>query len=269
MDKKDVLVSIVMPNYNGEKYISETVESVLAQTHGKWELLIIDDCSKDTSLDIIKQYAEKDERIQLIALDKNAGVAHARNIGIEKAQGKYIALLDSDDVWAVDKLERQVALLEESDAQLAYCSYDFIDEKGNSIKKPFKVPPKTSFDDMLGCNVISCSTAMIATEYLKQHLFKEEYYHEDYVLWMELLKLPLKNVGDEKVLMHYRQSTNSRSHKKGNAAKERWKIYRDVLHLPFLKSCGAFVSYAINGVLKYYIVLPKNEDVNKKENGND
>lgn len=246
-----VLVSIIVPNYNSEKYIKETLDSVLAQTYQDWEMLVIDDCSSDGSVDIIRAYAEKDSRIQLILREKNTGVANVRNAGLELAKGKYIALLDSDDVWTEDKLERQVALLEETGAEIGYCSYDFIDENSQPMGKAFKVPEKTNFKKMLVSNVVSCSTAMIQAELLKAHPFNPDYYHEDYVLWMELMRIPVQAVGDTKVLMHYRQSANSRSHKKGNAAKHRWIIYRKVLKLSWVRSVWVFIRYAIKGVLKY------------------
>lgn len=247
----EALVSIIVPNYNSEKFIKETLDSVLAQTYQNWEMFVVDDCSTDGSVEIIRSYAEKDARIRLVLREKNSGVANVRNAGIQLANGEYIALLDSDDVWTADKLARQVSLLQETGADLAYCSYDFIDENSTPLNKTFKVPEKTNFKKMLAKNVVSCSTAMITTDVLKAHPFNPEYYHEDYVLWMELMKIPVAAVGDSKVLMHYRQSANSRSHKKGNAAKHRWIIYRKVLKLSWIRSAWAFVRYAINGVLKY------------------
>ncbi|MBQ8394884.1 MAG: glycosyltransferase family 2 protein [Clostridia bacterium] len=246
-----VLVSIIVPNYNSEKYIKETLDSVLAQTYQDWEMLVIDDCSSDGSVDIIRAYAEKDSRIQLILREKNTGVANVRNAGLELAKGKYIALLDSDDVWTEDKLERQVALLEETGAEIAYSAYDFIDENSQPMGKTFKVPEKTNFKKMLACNVIGCSAAIVRADIFKEHPFNPDYYHEDYVLWMELLRLPVKAVGDKKVLMHYRRIATSRSYKKGNAAKQRWAVYRKVLKLSWFSASWAFIRYAVNGVLKY------------------
>lgn len=248
-----MLVSVVIPVYNAERFIGQTIESVQAQTYQEWELIIVDDCSSDHSWKIVQSYVRKDSRIKTIKLEKNSGVAIARNSGIKQAKGKYIALLDSDDIWLEDKLERQVALAEKRTASIVYCSYDFIDEKGEQIKKPFIVPEVTSYKSMLSSSVISCSTALIDSDLLKQHLFNPGFYHEDYVLWMELLKLPgIKAVGDTKVMAHYRQLSGSRSKNKGNAAKERWNTYRKALGLNLFLSTVAFVQYAVKGVLKYY-----------------
>lgn len=245
------LVSIIVPNYNSEKFIKETLDSVLAQTYQNWETFVIDDCSTDGSVDIIRGYAEKDARIHLVLREKNSGVANVRNAGIQLANGEYIALLDSDDLWMADKLERQVALLKEKGADLAYCAYDFIDENSQPMGKTFKVPEKTNFKKMLGKNVIGCSTVIMKAELFKTNPFKPEFYHEDYVLWMELLRIPITAVGDKQVLMHYRRIATSRSYKKGNAAKQRWAVYRKVLKLSWFRSVWSFIRYAINGVLKY------------------
>lgn len=244
------LVSVVMPNYNGARFVEQAIESVLAQTYQNFEIIVVDDCSTDNSADMIKKKCAGDIRLHLVTLDKNKGVANARNVGIKEARGEYIALLDNDDLWENDKLERQVAAAEQG-ADIVYCSYDFIDEDNNTIKRAFIVPERTDFDSMLSSNVISCSTGFFKAELLKEHPFCAEYYHEDYVLWMELLRLPIKAVGDQKVLMHYRQVKGSRSNKKGNAAKERWNIYRRALGMSFLSSANAFLRYAINGLRKY------------------
>ena len=96
-------VSVITPMYNCEKFISETIESVLNQTYTNWEMIIIDDCSTDKSKQIVKQYIERDKRIRLIALNENSGAAVARNKGIEVSSGRFIAFLDGDDLWEPNK----------------------------------------------------------------------------------------------------------------------------------------------------------------------
>ena len=250
--KNSILISIVMPNYNGRRFVEQAIDSVLNQTYQNFELIVVDDCSNDDSLSLIEHKAQSDNRIRVIALEHNAGVANARNVGIKEAKGEYIALLDNDDLWTEDKLERQLALAQKG-ADIVYCSYDFIDEENNSIKKPFIVSQETNFNKMLASSVISCSTSFIKTELMQAHPFNSDFYHEDYVLWMELLRVCPTAYGDQKVLMHYRQVTGSRSNKKGNAAKERWNTYRKALKLNTVTSAWAFVRYAVNGVMKYYL----------------
>lgn len=246
-------VSVVMPAYNAERTISEAIESVLQQTYQDFELIVVDDASTDRTLQIAVDYGKKNSKIRVLENMSNFGVAVTRNHGIEKARGKYIALLDSDDLWEPDKLERQLALGKREQAEIVYCSYDFIDESGQTIKEPFIVPETTDFGHMLTKSVISCSTALITARLLKENPFEPNIYHEDYALWMHLLSAPVKAVGDQKVLMHYRQVSGSRNKKKLRAAKERWRIYRDYLNLGRLQSMAVFAAYAANSVRKYML----------------
>lgn len=246
------LVSVVMPNYNGERFVEDAIKSVLSQTYDNIEIIVVDDCSRDNSPEIIEKIAKQDERVHLFRNKTNCGVSQTRNRGIQLASGRYIALLDNDDLWEKDKVERQLHLASKG-YKIVYCSYDFIDENGNAIKKPFIVPPSTNFNKMLSSSVISCSSAFIEAQLLKEHLFRTDFYHEDYLLWMELLQVVDRAVGDQKVLMHYRQVAGSRSSSKRQVAKERWRIYREALKLNPLISCMAFVRYAIKGILKYYL----------------
>jgi glycosyltransferase involved in cell wall biosynthesis len=251
-DKK-ILVSVVMPVYNCERYISKSIESVIGQTYTNWELIVVNDSSIDASASIAQEIAKRDSRIRVVHQVPNAGVAQARNLGILESKGEYIAFLDSDDIWDPTKIDKQLALLLQKKAQIAYASYDFIDENDVSIKKPFVVEPETNYKKMLARNEIGCSTVLVDAQMLKKHTFRKEYYHEDYVLWMELLSIPVKAVGVSEVLVHYRVISTSRSYNKRNAAKHRWIIYRKALNLSFLHSLWAFLRYAIYAIKKHYI----------------
>lgn len=246
------LISVVLPNYNGARFVEKAINSVTQQTYKTLEVIVVDDCSSDDSPTLIRELAKKDDRIRLIEKTKNEGVAIARNTGIQMAKGDYIALLDNDDTWEPDKLDRQLKLAKQG-ADIVFCSYDFIDENEKVIKRPFIVPTEATFRSMLTSCVISCSTAFIKSELLKEHPFKSDYYHEDYALWMELLNLPIVAKGDQKVLMHYRQITGSRSSKKRNAAKERWIIFRKDLKLDIFTSAISFLLYSVKGIIKYYL----------------
>ena len=249
----DNLVSIVMPAYNCERYISRAIESVICQTYTNWELIVVNDNSPDRSADIAQEYAKNDSRVRVLHQIPNAGCAQSRNLGIAEANGQYIAFLDSDDVWIPTKLEKQISILKEKSAQIVYSSYDFIDENDKEIKKPFIVDVETDYKKMLARNEIGCSTALVVADLLHKHPFRKEYYHEDYVLWMELLALPVTAVGVEEVLTHYRVISTSRSFNKKNAAKYRWKIYRSALNLSFFESVYYFSKYAFNSVKKHYL----------------
>ena len=128
---EDVLVSIIMPSYNAEKLIGRTIESVLSQSYVNWELLAIDDCSKDSTRDVVNDFVKHDSRIRLIALDKNNGAPAApRNIGVREAKGEWVAFLDADDIWHPKKLMLQMEAMQRTDS--IFCStqmLDFTDDK--------------------------------------------------------------------------------------------------------------------------------------------
>lgn len=245
-------VSIILPVYNAEKSIRNTLDSALAQTLRDFELIVIDDCSTDRSMEIVGGYARQDPRIYVLQNSENHGVAYCRNWGIREAAGKYVAFLDSDDIWAEDKLERQVSLLERTGAQLTCASYDFIDEDGRSILRPHLVPEKIDFYSILRENIILVSTVCADAALLKEHPFQSKYYHEDLVLWLDLLRIPIRVVTDAAVVTHYRLIRGSRSHNKIHAAKQRWRIYREHLEMDLFRCCFYFVCYTLNGIKKYY-----------------
>lgn len=244
------LVSVIMPAYNAEKYIEAAINSVLSQTYTKWELLILDDCSTDSTTDIVAQFANLDARIRLICNHSNEGVARMRNRGLDIAQGEWIALLDSDDVWHAEKLEKQLNKAKESGAEIIYCPYSLIDENSEHLSD-FVVPGSTSYDDMLKESVLSCSTVLMRRSILLHHRFLAEYYHEDYAFWLELLRQGYRAVATEEILADYRVVKGSRSNNKLKSAKNRWLIYRKVERLSLIKSIKVFIAYAYKGIAKY------------------
>lgn len=246
------LVSIVMPVYNGEKYIVEALESVINQSYDDWELIIVNDCSTDSTGKVLADFAENDLRIRVIENKTNCGAAKSRNAAISESKGQYIAFIDSDDIWHEDKLEKQIAQATEANADILFCSYSLMSANGKNYKD-FIAPPKTDFEKMLRENVIGCSTAVVRAELLKEHAFREDYYHEDYLLWLELLREGNIASGISDVLVDYRVSDTSRSGNKFHSAKERWKIYRNALKMDTFESCVCFLSYANNGVKKYFL----------------
>lgn len=242
------LVSVIMPAYNAEKYIAEAIQSVISQTYTNWELFVLDDCSTDGTAEIAEGFANADSRIHLLQNPQNMGVAKTRNRGFDIAKGEWIALLDSDDVWHVDKLEKQLALAPRGD--ILYCSYALMDENGRHLSD-FIVPEATDYEAMLWESVLSCSTVLLRRSILAGHRFSAEYYHEDYVFWIELLKAGYRAVACPEVLVDYRLVKGSRSSDKRNAAKNRWLVYRRVEKLSFWKSAFVFAAYACNALRKH------------------
>lgn len=245
------LVSVVMPAYNAEAFIEEAIQSVLNQTIKNLELIIIEDHSPDGTKAAASAMAQTDERIRLFCNARNMGVAESRNRGIDNSRGEYIAFLDSDDIWHPDKLEKQLKLIEEKNADIAYCGYSIVNERGEKICADFTVPEEISFKTMLVKNVFSCSTVLLRKSILDVHRFRSDFYHEDFVLWLELLRDGNRAVGIPQALADYRQSENSRSGNKFKAAAERWKVYRKFLGYGIVKSTFITIRYAVLGLIKY------------------
>ena len=252
MDLKQPLVSVIMPAYNAEKYIEKAIMSVVNQTYTNWELIVIDDGSKDSTSEIVEKLVKKDERIAFFANEKNMGVARTRNRGFDLAKGEYVALLDSDDIWQEEKLEKQLALVDSTDADIVYTAYGIVDVEGKKYKEDYLVPSQTDFEKMLGENHIGCSTVMLKKSVTEKYRFNENFYHEDYVLWMQLLKDGYKACGLTEVLVQYRFYPGSRAANKFKSAQKRWIIYREYLDLPFVKSVVCLVKYILAGIKKYF-----------------
>ena len=243
-------VTIIMPSYDSEKFIIESVESVLAQTYSNWELIIVDDCSPDDSNKIITKYVDSDCRIKLIKLQKNSGPAIARNMAIETANGRYIAFLDSDDVWLPNKLETQINFMHDNDLAFTYSSYGLVGEDNEHLGV-FITKDKISYFDMLKTCSVGCLTAIYDTEKIGKQYMPLILKRQDYGLWLKILKLIGETKGILEPLATYRIRKNSVSSNKVKAAKYQWKIYREIEKLSFLKSLYYFAFYAYNGIIKY------------------
>ena len=248
----DIKCSVIIPMYNCERFIEETVESVLKQTIKEIEIILIDDCSTDKSFDLIKKISDKDKRVKVYKNEENYGVALTRNKGIDLSSGKYIALLDSDDVWMPDKLEKQLNDIKVKDCQISYCSYGFIDRDGNNLGYDFIVPSSVNLTKILSKSVISCSTVIAERELFLKHKFNAEYYHEDFVLWIDMLRECKISFGQTEILAKLRIMKGSRSGDKANSAKQRWIVYRKYLNLNMLSSIYHFLIYILLGIKKYW-----------------
>ena len=252
IDAACVTVSIVMPAYNAEAYIEAAIRSVMSQTFENWELIVIDDGSQDATVDIVRRLAREDSRITFLQNENNMGVSKTRNRGMDLAGDNYVAFLDSDDVWHPEKLEVQLARLKQTGADFAYCSYAIVNAQGVKVKPDYSVPEKIAFRDLLMENVIGCSTVMLAPHIANKYRFGSAFYHEDYVLWTQLLKDGYQACGNTEVLVDWRFIENSRSYDKRKAAVNRWRIYRKCLNLSLGQSVWAFSGYAAAGLKKYF-----------------
>ncbi len=223
MQYQDGLVSVIIPVYNAEKYIDKTIQSVLAQTYKDYEIVLINDCSKDNSLKKIETYAENNTCIKVYTLEQNSGAAVARNYGLEMAQGRYIAFLDSDDAWSGDKLERQLEFMKEKDAAFVYCSYDMVDAEGTLIKKPIKIKKCTKYKDLLTKTLISTPTVLIDRYKTGDILMPLRRTGQDYAFWLQLLR-KYDAYGMEEAFAHVCRRSDSLSKNKLQNIRDVWEV---------------------------------------------
>lgn len=224
------LVSIITPCYNGERYINETIDSVLNQTYKNFEMIIIDDGSKDNSSEIIKRYQLKDSRIKFLQ-QANAGSAAARNNGIRHAKGRYIALLDADDIWKKNFLKEQINFMQQKNTVCVYSSYDRIDENSKVIQHTTKAKPFITKKDMKVMNQIGCLTGLYDSSKFGKIFLKEELnsIRDDYAYWFDIVSLENKAYGNQKSLAKYRVLSNSTTGNKKKLIKKQYDFYRKYL----------------------------------------
>ncbi len=227
-------ISIITPMYNSESFVGDTISSVIDQDYKDWELLIIDDCSKDRSAEIVKEFCLKDERVKYFKTDYASGSPTApRNMGIEIASGRYIAFLDSDDLWNSEKLTKQLELFSYQNVAIVYSDYEKISEEGISANRIISAPKEVSYKDLLKGNIIACSTCIYDTQKVGKNYFLKQG-HEDYALWLSILKKGFIGKNCNYLSMKYRVRKSSISSNKFKAILWIWNIYRnnEKLNLP-------------------------------------
>ena len=245
-------ISIITPVFESELFIKLTIESVLNQTYQNWELIIIDDASSDGSVKIAESFATKDERINLIKLDSNKGPAAARNRGIKEASGRYIAFLDSDDLWHKDKLEKQIIFMQKNEYAFTFTGYEKIDDKGKKIGNILPFKGQVAYCDLLKSNHIGCLTAMIDLKILGYKIYMPDIKkRQDQGLWLEILKEIDKAYCLNKVLGKYRIRKDSISINKIANIKFQWQLYRELEKLSIIQSFYYMLWYAFYGIRKY------------------
>ena len=243
------LVSIVVPVYNSEKFILDTINTVEKQSYKNWELIFVDDCSKDNSTKIIKELIKNNNKIKLIELKKNSGAATARNVGIDESKGSYIAFLDSDDLWKKEKLENQLAFIKENGCAFSFTGYEFADEYGLGNGKVVKVPFKMNYKKALKNTTIFTSTVMFDLEKISKDQIKfENIKSEDTATWWKVLKSGYVAYGLNENLTYYRRTSGTLSSNKFEAIKRIWNLYRKQEKLNIFVSFYNFCFYAFNAV---------------------
>ena len=244
------LVSVIMPCYNMEKYISETIQSVQRQTYPHWELLIVDDASNDRTPDIVQGFCEQDGRIHFIVKPKHSGIADTRNQCLAMAQGRYLAFLDSDDIWHPDKLQVQLEFMTKNGIGFSYSSYDCLDENGNPLKKTIKTVGILDYESYLRNTIIGCSTVMLDKSIVGEVFVPNFRTSEDAATWLNILKKGHLAYAIDTPLVSYKIRRQSASSNKLKASVDLWKVYRCQEKLALPKALGCFSCYAFNAIKK-------------------
>jgi teichuronic acid biosynthesis glycosyltransferase TuaG len=243
------LVSVITAAFNAENFIAETIASVQAQSLTDWEMLVADDASSDRTAAIVRDLAAADPRIRLIGLAENGGVARARNAALAAARGRFIAFLDSDDLWLPQKLERQTRFMFERDAAVSYTGFRRIDEAGGSTGRLVRVPARLTYRQLLKNTAIATLTGMVDTAKTGP-LRMTEARRDDYILWLSILKRGFIAHGLQEDLARYRVVTGSLSSKPKRSAAWVWNVYRDVEKLALPHAAWCMAHYGARAVLK-------------------
>ncbi len=248
------LVSIVTPVYQCEDLVARTIESVLAQTYEDWEMLLIDDCSTDGSAAIVRAYAEKDSRICYEKLSVNSGAAVARNTAIGKARGRYIAFLDSDDLWVPDKLLKQVTFMRERDAAFTYTDYAFINNADEVTRERIACDDFVDYDRLIRGSIIMCSSVMLDREKVGEFTMPNIRSGQDYATWTMLMRtrgITAYNVGE--ILARYRRDGASLSSNKIRAFRRTWGVNRRLEKMSFWKCLSCISVYSYHWLVRNFI----------------
>lgn len=246
------LVTVIMPAYNSEAHIAESIASVEAQTLGDWELCVTDDCSTDRTRDIVRMMVEDNARIRLFEQETNQGAAPARNRSLDAARGRFIGYLDADDIWLPNKLERQVSFMEERGCGFSCASYEVIDENCEAMGRAVTMPERSDCWGFLSNNYLQTVGIMADLEKVDRSLLHmpDMRRRQDAATWLQVLKAGHDCYGISEVLCQYRRTSGSLSSNKVKAVKDTWYFYRHVAGLSLPKACYCFVRYAALAVWK-------------------
>lgn len=253
LQQKGEKISIVVPVYQAADYIAQTIAMVQNQTYTDWELILVEDCSKDGSAAVIEKELRKydDSRICLIRQKENGGAARARNTGVDAAQGRYLAYLDADDVWLPDKLSRELAFLKKKQAGFVFTAYEFGDADAKGTGKIVHVPEALNYRQALSRTVIFTSTVLFDLERVPKELVKmPEVKSEDTAAWWCILKNGHTAYGMDEVTTIYRRPVKSLSSNKWEAVKRIWALYRKQERLSLFNSIRCFCGWAVRATLR-------------------
>lgn len=243
------LVSIITPSFNSEKFIRETIKSIQNQTYSNWEMIIVDDCSTDNTFSIIKEMALNDNRIRFFRLEKNSGTGIARNSALSKSKGKYIAFVDSDDLWKPTKLEKQIDFLLIYKLPFTFSFYECIDEEGTSINKRVEAPRNLSYLQLFFCNYIGNLTGIYDVDYFGKIAISSTRKRQDWMMWLTVLQKIKTAQPIPESLAYYRIRDNSISASKIDLLKHNFAVYRRFHGFNFLVSLVCMIGFLFTQLL--------------------
>ncbi|HJS00141.1 MAG TPA: glycosyltransferase family 2 protein [Flavobacterium sp.] len=219
------LVSVIIPTFNSEKYISDTIISVQNQTYQNWEIILVDDGSTDETKNIITSFLT-DKRIQFYPLENNSGTGVARNLGVLKASGRYISFLDADDLWKAEKLQKQINFMKTNNLPFTFSFYDCIDEQGNSLNRRIEAPRNLSYRQLFFCNYVGNLTGIYDVDYFGKISISKIRKRQDWMHWLTILKKIKTAKPVPESLALYRIRDNSLSTSKTALIKYNFAVYR-------------------------------------------
>lgn len=245
----NLLVSVIMPAYNAERFILDSIDSVLCQTHVNFELIIVDDCSKDRTYDFAISMSKNDTRIRVFRNAVNLGSAASRNFAINHSKGRFVAFLDADDQWFSNKLSVALEFMSANDLPFFYSAYNVIDVDGQFVRS-IGVPRSIKYTDLLKTCYIGCLTAVYDKNYFGVALMPDIRLRQDYGLWLSLLARVNEFRGLNIPLASYRFYSYSLSANKIRASLYTWYLFRDFVNLSFVRRCFYFSNYAIRHLIR-------------------
>ena len=264
MGHVDYMASIIVPCYNSERFIGDCISSIKSQTYQNWECIIIDDGSDDSTLSLVQSLVKDDSRFKLIHLESNHGAAIARNKGISASRGRYIAFLDSDDIWLDKKLETQISFMQNNAIGFSFSSY-YVADASLAVSHIRRAPFAVSYSDILKKNHIGCLTAAFDTDKYGKVLMPEVKKRQDLGLWLKILKdINQRAYGIEEPLAVYRKRPDSLSANKIHAVYHTWHLYSNIEKLPLPSVVYYLSHYLTKGVLS--IALAKISRLITREN---
>lgn len=243
------LVSIVMPSFNSEKYIQAAIDSVTSQTYNNWELLVVDDGSNDNTSKIVMDYCENDTRIKLFKFYTNKGTAKARNVGVANSSGKYVAFLDSDDIWSPKKLQKQIAFMENNSYDFTCTNYSKIDRCGKFLNKVIYARKQSDYSDILKKNPGN-STVIFNLETVGKIQIPDIRKRNDYVMWLQVIKKVKTLYGLNETLSSHRIRKGSLSKNKVSLIKYHWVVYRNIEKLSVIYSLYLLIYWIVIAIFK-------------------